>query len=240
MSTFTPPEESTSHVHHHDDSPSTQAGATHTVLSFLEQATSQEGRPDSTPASTVIGAAHNMLHRFSSPPSSTHHAHVTQSPESRLDAAAAPAAPTVLGAAQHMFSKLTHATSHATPVPQIQQPIPEVPREQVGEASLPTEGPQQLSADITAQGHIPRSVSSRGGGNGEGRAITPPRGVARITRSYPAPLEAMHLPRPIRLSHSHRRPTGTYANSEAEWDSVDDKDLVRLFPGDTFTAVMSG
>ena len=173
-----------------------------------------------------------MLHKFSSPPSSTHHAHATQSPESRLDAAAASAAPTVLGAAQNMISKMAHVTSHATPSPQIQQPIPEVPREQAGEVSSPAEGPQQPSADLTAQ---PRSVSSRGGGSGEA-----PHGVPRITRSYPAPPEAMHLPRPIRIFHSHRRPSGTYADSEAEWDSVDDKDPVCLLPGDTFTAVMSG
>ncbi|KAI0272022.1 hypothetical protein BGY98DRAFT_179059 [Russula aff. rugulosa BPL654] len=43
---------STSYVYHHHDSPNTPAGATHTVLSILEEATSRKGRRDSTPAST--------------------------------------------------------------------------------------------------------------------------------------------------------------------------------------------
>jgi hypothetical protein len=243
MSTSTPPEESTSHVHHHDhDSPITPAGATHTVLSFLEQATSREGRPDSTPASTVLGTAHNVLHRLTSSTSSAHaHVHATPSPEALLDAAAASAAPTVLGAAQNVFSRLTHAaphaTPHATPTPQTQKPVPDLP----AEASSPTEGqPQQRAADSAAQGQGPRSVSSRGGGSGEGRAATPPRGVARVTRSYPALPDAAHPPRPVRVSHVQRRPTGTYADSETAWHPFDDRDPVRLFPEDEFSAVMGG
>lgn len=239
MSTSTPPEESTAHrdVHHHHDSPNTPAGATHTVLSFLEQATSREGRPDSTPASTVLGTAHNMLHRFTSSSSSAHHGHATQSPEAVLDAAAVSAAPTVLGAAQNAFSRLTHATPHATPSPQTQTPVPDVLREQPAEASSPTEGPQQRATDSTAQGQGPSSVSSRGDGSGEGRAVTPPRGAARVTRSYPALPDATHPPRPIRVSHVQRRPTGTYADSELAWHASEDKDTVRLFPDDEFTAV---
>ena len=117
MSTSTPPEELTSHLHDHD-SPDTPVGATHTVLTVLEQATSREGRPDST-ASTVIGTTHNILHRLTPPSSSTHHAgaHATPSPEALLDAGAAAAAPTVLGAAQNVLSRLTHATPHATLLP---------------------------------------------------------------------------------------------------------------------------
>jgi hypothetical protein len=242
MSTSTPPEESTSHVHdHHHDSPNTPVGATHTVLSFLEQATSREGRPDSTPASTVLGTAHNMLHRFTSSPSSTPHVHATPSPEALLDSAAASAAPTVLGAAQNALSRLTHASHHATPAPQTQTPVPDVQREQPAEASSPTEGSQQRAADSTAQGQGPRSVSSRGGGSGEERAATPPRGVARVTRSYPALPDlpdATHPPRPVRVSHVQRRPTGAYADSEMAWHASDDRDTVRLFPDDEFTAVM--
>jgi hypothetical protein len=234
MSTSTPPEESTSHVHRHHDSSNTPAGATHTVLSFLEQATSRDGRPDSTPASTVLGTAHNMLHRFSSS-SSAHHAHATPSPEALLDAAATSAAPTVLGAAHNAFSRLTHATPHGTPAPQTQTPVLEVPREQPAEASSPTEGPQQRAADSTAQGQGPRSVSSRGGGSGDERAGTPTRGVARVTRSYPALPDATHPPRPIRVSHVQRRPTGAYADSEAAWHASDDRDDVRLFPDGDFT-----
>jgi hypothetical protein len=238
MSTSTPPEESTAPVHHHHDSPDTPAGATHTVLSFLEQATSREGRPDSTPASTVFGTAHNMLHRFTSSSSSAHHdhAHATQSPEALLDAAAASAAPTVLGAAQNAFSRLTHATPRATSSPQTQTPVPDpdVLREQPAEVSSPTEGPQQRATDLTAQGQGPSSVSSRGDGSGEGRAVTPPRGAARVTRSYTALPDATHPPRPIRVSHVQRRPTGTYADSELAWHASDDKDTVRLFPDDEF------
>jgi hypothetical protein len=240
MSTSTPPEESTSHVHDDHDSPNTPAGATHTVLSFLEQATSREGRPDSTPASTVLGAAHNMLHRFSSSSPSTPHAHATQSPEALLDTAAASAAPTVLGAAQNAFSRLTHATSHATPPSQSQKPVPDVPREQTTEVSSPTEVPQPRAADSTAQGQGSRSVSSRGDGSGEGRAVTPPRGFARVTRSYPALPDATHAPRPIRVSHAQRRTTGTYVDSETAWHTYDDRDPVRLFPDDEFVTVMGG
>jgi hypothetical protein len=237
MSTSTPPpEESASQVHHRD------AGATHTVLSILEQATSRDGRPDPTPASTLLGTAHNMLHRLtpSSSSSTPHHdVHATHSPEALLDAAAVSAAPTVLGAAQNVFSRLTHATHHATPAPQAQKPVPDVPRDL--EASSPTEGLQQRAADSAAQGQGPRSVSSRGGGSGEERAITPPRGVARITRSYPALPDATHPPRPVRVSHVQRRTTGTYADSETAWHAAsDERDTVRLFPDDQFTAVMGG
>jgi hypothetical protein len=234
MSTSIPPEESTSHVH---DSP---VGATHTVLSVLEQATSREGRPDSTPVSTVIGTAHNMLHRLTSSSSSTPHAHDTPSPEALLDSATTSATPTVLGAAQNMISRLTsssthHATPHATPAlpPQTQKPVPDVPpQEQPAEVSSPTEGPQQRGAEPTGQGQpTTRSISSHGGG----RANTPPRGTARVTRSYPALPEATHPPRPIRVSHIHRRPTGPYADSETAWHPWDDRDPVRSFSDDHFS-----
>ena len=210
------------------------------MLSFLEQATSREGRPDSTPASTVLGAAHNMLHRFSSSSSSTPHVHATQSPEALLDAAAASAAPTVLGSAQNALSRLTHASPHATPAPHTQTPVLDVPRDRLAEASSPTEGSQQRAPDSTAQRQGPRSVSSRGGGSGEERAATPPRGTARVTRSYPALPDATHPPRPIRLSHVQRRPTGAYVDSEMAWHASEDRDTVRLFPDDIFTGVMSG
>lgn len=226
MSTSTPPEESTSHEHRRHDSSNTPAGATQTVLSILEKATSREGRPDSTPVSTVLGTAQNMLHRITSSSSSTPHAHATPSPEALLDTAAS-AAPTVLGAAQNVFSKLTHhATPHATPAPQAQILGSDVPREQPVEASSPTEGLQRV-ADLTAQGQAPRSVSSRGGGSGEERADTPPRGVAHVTRSYPALPDATHPPRPIRVSRVHRRPTNTYADSEMAWHAPDDRDTHR-------------
>lgn len=217
MSTSTPPEESTSHVHDHHDSPSAPSGATHTVLSFLEQATSREGRPDSSPASAVIGTAHNMLHRLTSSSSSTQHAHApTRSPEALLDAAAVSATPTVLGAAQNALSRLTHAIPPATS----HKPVPDLPRDQPVEASSP----------IEAQGQGAGSASSRG--------VTPPRGVARVTRSHPALPDATHPPRPIRVSHVHRRATGTYPDSEAAWHPFDDKDPVRLFLDDKFSAVV--
>jgi hypothetical protein len=229
MSTSTPPEESASHLHNRD-SPDTPVGATHTVLTVLEQATSREGRPDST-ASTVIGTTHNILHRLTPPSSSTYHAsaHATPSPEALLDAAAAAAAPTVLGAAQNVLSRLTHATPHATPAPQTQKPVPDLPREQLADTSSPMEAPQRHAADSTAQGGS-RSVPSRGGGSGEGHAIIPPRGLVRVTRSYPALPDATHPPRSIRASHVHRRPTGTHADSETAWHPFDDRDPVRFSP----------
>ena len=241
MSTSTPPEESTSNVHdRHHDSPNTSAGATHTMLSFLEQATSRDGQPNSTPASTVLGAAHNMLHRFSSSSSSTPHVHATPSPEALLDNAAASAAPTVLGAAQNTLSRMTHASPHASPAPQTQTPVLDVSREQPAEASSPTEGPQQRAADSTAQGQGAKSVSSRGGGSGEEGAATPPRGFARVTRSYPALPDPTHPPRPVRVSHVQRRPTGAYADSQMAWHASEDRDTVRLFPNDEFTDITGG
>jgi hypothetical protein len=56
--------------------------------------------------------------------------------------------------------------------------------------------------DSTTQAHTPRSVSSRGSGSGEGHALIPPRGVARVTRSsFPAITDAMHPPCPACVSH---------------------------------------
>jgi len=229
MSTSTPAEESASHVPRHHDSPNTSAGATHPVLSTLEQATPspREGRPDASLVSTVLGTTHNTLHRFPSSSSSIPHAHATPSPEALLDAAAASAAPTVLGAEQsrNVLSRLTHAT-HASPISQTSKPVPDIPQKQPAEASSPTEGPQQRAADSVEQGQAPRSVSSRGGGSGGGRAT--------VTRLYPAVPDAAHPPRPIRVSHVQRRPTGTYADSETAWHSLEDRDTVRLFSDDQF------
>ena len=222
MSTSTQPEEPTSQVHHHD-SPNTSGSTAHTVLSFLEQATSREGRPDST-ASNMLGTAHNMLHRLTSSSSSTQHAHAhaTPSPEALLEEAAVGAAPTVLGTAQNMFSKLTHATHHATPAPQTQSPVPHLLREQPTGASS-TEGPQQRAVHPSAQGQAPS-------------------GVPHVTPSYPAIPEAVHPSRPGRIFQIFQRRPGTYTDSEktAAWYPSDDGDPVRLFPDDEFSAVMVG
>ncbi len=179
----------------------------------------------------MIGAAHNMLHRLASSSPSTPHARTAPSPEALLDAAAASAAPTVLGATQNVLSRLTHAIPHATPppAPQTQHPVPDVLREPQAEAYSPIEGPQQRAAEPTGHSQAPMSVSSRGDGSGEGHAITPPRGVARVTRSYPAIPDAVHPPRPVRVSRVHRRPTGTYADNEMAWHTYDDRDPVRSF-----------
>jgi hypothetical protein len=291
MSTPIPPQESTS-PEHHRDSPNAPAGATNTVLSFLEQATSSPSTQDAhahaipspdalldeaaaAAAPTMLGTAHNMLHRLTSS-SFAQHAHATPSPDAILlaDEAAVAAAPTVLGAAQNAFHRLTSPSStqrahaHATPSPETlvivdeaavaatptvlgaaqnafsrlahvaSHAIPHATR--AHEASSPPEWPQQRVADSTAQGQASSSISSRGGGSGEGRAVTPPpRGVARVTRSYPALPDAMHLPLPIRVSHAQRRPTGKHADGETAWP-FDDVDPVRLLPDDGFSTVMEG
>ncbi|KAI9455704.1 hypothetical protein BJY52DRAFT_1279301 [Lactarius psammicola] len=69
------------------------------------------------------------------------------------------------------------------------------------------------------------SVSSHGG-----REHTPPRGTARVTRSYPALPEPSHPPaRPIPIpgGDGYRRLTAHYADSETAWQARDDGDLNR-------------
>jgi hypothetical protein len=95
---------------------------------------------------------------------------------------------------------------------------------------VPPEVPQH-APDPTGMRRVPASVSSHGGGSPGGRPITPPDGVARITRSYPTLPEATHPPppRPIRVSHGgvHRRPTGPYTDSATAWQLYEDKDPFR-------------
>ena len=135
--------------------------------------------------------------------------------------------PSVLGAAQNVLSRLaSSSTPHATPAPH--HPVPDVLREHPVEVHAPPELPPR-AAEPTGTRPAPTSISSHGGSPG-GRAITPPHGVARITRSYPALPEATHPPpRPIRVSHGgvHRRHTGPYADSETAWHPYEDKDPVR-------------
>ena len=137
--------------------------------------------------------------------------------------------PTVLDTAPNVLSRLaSSSTPHTTPAPQ--QPVPDVSLEHPAEEPVPAEVPQG-TAEPTVQRPAPTSVSSYGGGRGGGRPITPPPGVARITRSLPALPEAVH-PLPHITIHSphgsvHRRPTGSYPNNERAWHRYDDRDPVR-------------
>jgi hypothetical protein len=195
---------------------------------------------------TVIGAAQNVLSRLASPATTTPHAHDAQHPHlqdsvlgaaqnvfSRLTSHSTPHATpahqhdaqhphmheAVLGAAQNVFSRLT-SHSHATPAPQ--QYVLDAPRERSAEAPVPMDAPQR------AQGPAPTSISSHGGGSGGARPITPPPGVARIARSYPALPEAVHPPRASRGLHGvRRRTTGPYTDSETAYHAFDDRDPVR-------------
>jgi hypothetical protein len=137
-----------------------------------------------------------------------------------------PTVPTVLGAAQNVLSRLaSSSTPRATPAPH--HPVPDVSREHPAEVFDPPELPPR-AADPTGTRPAPTSISSHGS-SGAGRSITPPQGVARITRSYPALTEATAPPpRPIRVSHGgvHRRSTGPYTDGETAWH-YDDKDPVR-------------
>ena len=130
-------------------------------------------------------------------------------------------------------------STHATRASQTQS-CSKITTRTTGGGIVITEGPQQRAADSTTQAHTPRSVSSRGSGSGEGHALIPPRGVARVTRSsFPAITDAMHPPCPACVSHV-RRATGTFVDSEMACHPFDDKDCVRLFPDDEFFPVMVG
>jgi hypothetical protein len=147
--------------------------------------------------------------------------------ESREGLPDASAVPIVLGASQNVLPRLASSFPHATPAPQ--QPVPDVSLEHPTEEPVPTEVPQR-AAEPSVQRPAPTSVSSHAGGSGGGRSITPPPGVARITRSLPALPEDIHPrpPVPIRSPHGsvHRRPTGSYTNSERAWHRYDDRDPV--------------
>jgi hypothetical protein len=72
----------------------------------------------------------------------------------------------------------------------------------------------------------PTSITSHGGPGG--RAITPPRGSSRVTRSYPAFPEATY-PRPVQTAFgtAHRRSAGAYPDSETIWHVSDEREPVR-------------
>jgi hypothetical protein len=152
-----------------------------------------------------------------------------------VQAEASAAVPTVLGTAQNMLSRrasssMPHATSTplVAPTPQ-QQHFPGIYREHATEAPVPLEVPLR-AAERSAQGRA-ASVSSHSGGSGRVRPITPPQGVASITRSNPALPEATHQPRLTRAAHSggQRRLILPFADSETVWH-YEDKDPVRSPP----------
>lgn len=192
----------------------------------------------SSPLPTPHGAAQTVL-------SFLGNAAAREAREAQAEASAA--VPTVLGTAQNMLSRfasssIPHATGTplAAPTPQ-QLHVPGVfreVRELVAEGSAPPEVPLR-AAERSAQGRA-ASVSSHSGGSGRVRPITPPQGVASITRSNPALPEATHQPRPARRatnSGGHRRLTLPFADSETAWH-YEDKDPVRS-PPMIFSPVMS-
>lgn len=134
---------------------------------------------------------------------------------------------TPLGAVQTMMSLLSPPASaqgapppHATPASPAQF-SPDVPV-QASAPPPPPAPPTHIATDPTdpALG----SVSSHGA-----RASTPPRGTARVTRSYPALPELSHPPpRPVPLPGADgRRLTAHYADSETAWHTRDDVDPTR-------------
>jgi hypothetical protein len=188
----------------------------------------------SSPLPTPHGAAQTVL-------SFLGNAAAREAREAQAEASAA--VPTVLGTAQNMLSRLAsssmpHAISTPLVAPTPQQlHLPGIYREHAAEASVPPEVPLR-AAERSAQGRA-ASVSSHSGGSGRVRPITPPQGVASITRSNPALPEATHQPRPTRAAHSggHRRLTVPFADSETAWH-YEDKDPVRS-PPMIFSPVMS-
>jgi hypothetical protein len=163
---------------------------------------------------TVLGAAQNVFSRLTSHATNPAHQHDAQHPHMQES---------VIGAAQNVLSRLASSSSpHATPAI---HHVQDVPRERSAEAPVLTDVPQRTT-EPTSQGPAPTSISSHGGGSGRARPITPPPGVARIARSYPAVPETTHQ-RPFRGIHSvHRRTTGPYADSETAYHAYEDRDPV--------------
>lgn len=181
----------------------------------------QEPLPHAPSPPTPHGAAQTVLSFLGQAAS-------REAREAQAEASAA--TPTVLGNAQNMLSRLASSSiSRATPyaTQALQQAVPDVLREHAAEAFGPSEVPQH-AAERSPQGPAPASPSSHSGGSGE-RPITPPQGVARITRSNPALPDVAYQPRAPRAPHSgvRRRTTGPYADRETAWLHYEDKDPVR-------------
>jgi hypothetical protein len=202
----TPQHDSTSDA----PSPNTPQGET-----FPRQAASREVPQPPPPQVHNASAVPTVLDAAQSS-TPTHHVHDAQHPHMHE---------TVIGAAQNVLSRLASSfTPQAAPV---HQHVQDVPRERSAEAPMLTDLPQR-TAEPTSQGPAPTSISSHGGRSGRARPITPPPGVARIARSYPAVPETTH-PRPFRGIHSvHRRTTGPFADSVTAYQAYDDRDPVRL------------
>ena len=94
-----------------------------------------------------------MLHRLTSSSSPIHDTHATLSPEGRgpIRCSRSLRGTYCPGCCIKTCFLLTHATAHAAPVPQTQNPVP---REQPAEASSPTEELQQRASDLTGQGQV--------------------------------------------------------------------------------------
>ncbi|KAI0300699.1 hypothetical protein B0F90DRAFT_399686 [Multifurca ochricompacta] len=136
---------------------------------------------------------------------------------------------TPFGAVKTMLSQLSPVPLPQT-IPAYHHPVPEGSRDILADAPAVTyaalSSPTQ-AARRTAETTLPAaSVSSHGGGGG--RVTTPPRGTARVTRSYPALPDASHPPpRPIPLPGADllRRPTGgPYGDSDTAWQARDDRE----------------
>ncbi|KAH8977157.1 hypothetical protein EDB83DRAFT_1622683 [Lactarius deliciosus] len=137
---------------------------------------------------------------------------------------------TPLGAVQTMISLLSPpATAQGAPPPHAMPTSPagispDVPVH--ASAPPPPPPPPAPPTHIATDPVDPAlgSVSSHGP-----RASTPPRGTARVTRSYPALPELSHPPpRPVPLPGADgRRLTAHYADSETAWHTRDDVDPTR-------------
>jgi hypothetical protein len=154
---------------------------------------------------------------------------VLSTSESREGPPDASAVPTVPGTPPNVLSRLaSSSTPHVTSPPQ--QLVPDVSLEHPAEEPVLAEAPQR-TADPTIQRPAPAFVSSHGGGRGGGRPITPPPGVARITRSLPTLPEIVHPLPHITIQSPNggvqRRPTNSYPNDERAWRRYDDRDPVR-------------
>ncbi|KAH9056320.1 hypothetical protein EDB87DRAFT_1261254 [Lactarius vividus] len=132
---------------------------------------------------------------------------------------------TPLGAVQTMISLLSPpAAAQGAPPP---HPTPSSPAEispdvPVHASAPPAPAPPPPTHIATDPADpAPASISSH-----SGRPYTPPRGTARVTRSYPALPEPAHPPpRPVPLPGADgRRLTAHYADSETAWHTRDDVD----------------
>jgi hypothetical protein len=181
--------------------------------------TPHESSPATPPPNAALGAAQTVLSFLGQ--------------ASRENPSEASTSTAVLGAATNVLSRLASSSAHHHHhhhASSTSRPIPEVPEEHLVEAPGPAEVPQRV-VEPTPQ--APTTASSHGGASsnsGGVRTSTPPRGTARVTRSYPALHEPTPIPRPV-PAHTggvYRRSTGPYLDSETIWNAHEDGYPVRF------------